>query len=634
MRTLPRTWFILILWLLLAAALLPRASGLEKRLEVGARIAGSGSAAVEADLATRFGSPFAQFVVLVVTDAPAPESPEGRAFLGSLTKRLTTVPGVAAVRGYQGPADIALLGSDGRTTLVLVGLDGESISPDITLAELRAATAAFPGATLRWTGQAALNADLRRMSADDAARAERRVLPLTLLLLLFAFGSITAAALPVLAGALTIGLAYGAAALIAAHWPLSIALQNVVSMIGLGLGIDYALLSVSRFREARADGLDPVSAAEETVRGAAHTLMISGLAVAVGFAGLLFIPVSELRSVAVGGLLTVLIAVLIAVTLLPIVLARFGKRIDRWRFLERRSRAGGGDRWRRWGTWVTRHPVKVLLVAGLPVALLAAQAQRLVVGEPTGDWMPPRMESAIALADLRRVERAAALQTIRVILDLPARNEVQTAAGVAAATKLHLRLASDARVAFVRPTPAPDGSAMLFDVVPRESATVDTLTALVGELRQLDLPAVTGLPGARIGVGGLPAFRADYLDAVGDALPVVVLVIVVGTLVALAVGFRSVLVPLKAVAAQSPLRRRRIRRGGPGVPGWPWPLASSGSPRRSTKCSSALPPSSSAPCSDSAWTTRSSSSRASVRRAEADSAKPKRSPTPSRAPGR
>src|SRR5207244_1848343 len=403
------------------------------------------------------------------------------------------IPGVAAVRGYSGPSDSLLVGRDGRTALLFVGLDGSRTSPDALIPLLRAATANVRGATLRWTGQTALNADLRRVSADDARTAERRVLPLTLVLLLVAFGTLVAASLPF-------------------------------------------------------------------------------LAVAVGFGGLLAIPVNEPRSVGVGGLLTVAIAVLIAVTLLPASLSWLGNLVDWGRAFRRRS-AARGEAWRRWGGWVARRPYWVLLVAGVPVAVLAWQARRMVVGEPTGDWLPPHMESAVALRDLVRAGRSGLLQELRVVLELPPGSEVQTARGWAAARRVQARLAADSRVGMVRSIASPDGvrslsrleflmvpdsalrsvvardrRGVLFDVVPREEASVTALNELARELRRLDPAATTGLAGTRLRVGGLPAFRVDYLGAVGHALPFVAALIVAGTLVSLAVGFRSVLVPVKAVA--------------------------------------------------------------------------------------
>jgi uncharacterized membrane protein YdfJ with MMPL/SSD domain len=140
---------------------------------------------------------------------------------------------------------------------VIVGLAARDEAPDrlirrsapspILAAQLRSD---YPELTLRWTGETALNVDLRRTSSVDVGAAERRALPLTALLLLVGFGAVAAAVLPVVAGALAIALALGAAALLAPARPLSILLQSVVTMLGLGLGIDYALLAVSRFREA------------------------------------------------------------------------------------------------------------------------------------------------------------------------------------------------------------------------------------------------------------------------------------------------------------------------------------------------------------------------------------------------
>ena len=427
---------VVICWAIAAAILLPGVAGLGQRLEVGTRVAGSESDAVERELSERFGSPYAQFAVLVMHDAPSPLSGRGRAFLDSVSRAVRLVPGVTKVRGYATPADTFLLGSGGKGEFVLVGLDQHHGPPDVVLSRLRAATSAFRGATPRWTGQIALNSDLRRVSANDARTAERRVLPLALLLLLLAFGSLIAASLPVIAGLLTILLAFGSAGIIAARWPLSIMLQNVVSMIGLGLGIDYALLAVTRFREALDSGESSSEAAAQAARHAGHTIGLSGLAVAVGFAGLLVIPVNELRSVAVGGLLTVAIAVLTAITLLPALLSWLGRRVDLGRVTFFRGTRDRSEAWRRWGLWVARRPVRVLVVASVPIVALAWQAHRMRVGDPSGDWLPPRMESAIALRDLQRMGRSGVLRSLRVVADLPAGAEVQSSRGWAALRQL------------------------------------------------------------------------------------------------------------------------------------------------------------------------------------------------------
>ena len=210
----------------------------------------------------------------------------------------------------------------------------------------------------------------------------------------------------------------GLVALASGVWPLSILVVNVVSMLGLALGIDYALLTVTRFREARAAGSSSGAAAREAARRAGGTVVLSGTAVAIGFLALLLVPLRELRSAALGGLLVVIVSVLTAVTLLPPVLAGLGPRLEAGRLWPARP-ASAGRWWRVWAHLVCRHPVPVLVLAGAPVLLLAAQAVRLDPGIPGGSWLPPRVESARALEDLRAMGRAGVVQRLRVLLHLP-----------------------------------------------------------------------------------------------------------------------------------------------------------------------------------------------------------------------
>jgi len=574
-------------WVVVTAALLPGALRVERTLEVAAHVPGSESAAVERDLATRFGSPFAQFAVLVVThqlltggrspsaSAPVPpphNSPRllsvgatssRRQLVDTLKQLVSGVSGVTSVRAWRDARDTLFVGDSGRTTVVLVGLDATRHDPGDIIARLRTATRGFTGATLRWTGEAALNADMRQVSAADARAAERRVLPLAAVLLVVAFGTLVAATLPLVTGALTIVVALGAAALIAAHWPLSIVLQTFVTMIGLGLGIDYALLVVSRFRELLAEGRSPADAAAAAARRAGHTIVLSGAAVGIGFCGLLAAPVSDLRSLAVGGVLVVTAAVLVATTLLPVLLAELGGRVNRGRLWP--ARETSATRWRRWGEWVVRRPGVALLVGAVPLAALALPARRMVAGAPQGtDWLPPQLEAVAGWHELERVGRGGVLQVIRVVLDFPPDHDAVSPPGWSALRKVRAQLSSDPRVALVlAPTSrlalltvsdsarhtvmTPDRRAVLLEVVPQADLPAHEVIELARALRRLDAAAVTGLP-ARISVGGLPGLRADYLDAVRRRFPLAVALIVGTTLVALAVGFRSVLIPIKAVA--------------------------------------------------------------------------------------
>src|SRR5437867_4419241 len=469
-----RRWVVLG-WALVTAALVPGALGVERALEAAARVPGSESESVDHGLASGFGSPYAQFAVLVVSEVPAP--PESRRqVVDSLVKLVSRVQGggVTRVRAWRDAGDTLFLADSGRTTFLLAGIDATRYAPGDVVDKLRAATRGFTGATLRWTGEAALNADMRQVSARDAAAAEHRVMPLAAVLLVVAFGTLVAALLPLVTGALTIVVALGAAALIATHWPLSIVLQTFVTMIGLGLGIDYALLVVSRFRELLAAGATSAEAAAQAARRAGHTIILSGASVGIGFCGLLAAPVSDLRSLAVGGVLVVSAAVLVATTLLPALLAEIGGRVNAGRLWSNGTTTGTEGGWRRWGAWIVRRPGLALLAGAIPLVVLAWAARRMVA--------------------------------------------------------------------------PPDRGGVLVPVVPPPALRAEEAIELARALRRLDVASVTGVPGAASRVGGLPALRADYLATVSRGFPRAVALIVSATLIALAIGFRSILIPVKAVA--------------------------------------------------------------------------------------
>jgi len=580
-----RRW-IAVLWLAAAVVLVPRAGRLPNVLQTSARVEGSESAVVERLLQGPLASAYARYAVLVIGGVPSPEVAEGAAALRRIVQPLAAAPQVAGVFSYLDRADSLLLNPAGRGTLVIVGLAPDSeTKPDRIIPRLRSLTERLAGAlrrdhpdiTLRWTGETPLNVDLRRTSAADVQHAERRALPITAALLVLAFGAVAAALVPVGAGALAIAIALGAAAVAAGLWSLSIILQSVVPMLGLGLGIDYALLMVSRFRDALGDGRDATAAAEEAAQHAGHTILLSAATVALGFLVLLTVPLNEMRAIAAGGLLVVVTSALLATTLLPGVLAMLGARIDWGRVRRRTFRRTSVEWWRRWGRWVTGHPWIALAAGGVPLVLLAAQATGLRSGLPRGDWLPASMESARALNDLRAMGRSGLIQTVRIVLTMPEHVSVRQPAGWDAIARFTTALEADRRVARVRSivtvlqaagmsraefasTPgfttrrlsrgliSRDGRLALIEVMPGESVAPDDVLAFVRELRARGGGTrPLGIAGAAMSVGGLPAFNADYQDAVAGRFWQIVGLVVGGTMLALFIGFRSVLVPLKAV---------------------------------------------------------------------------------------
>ena len=573
-----RRGWILAGWVVLTALLAPSASRVHEVLEPGARIDGSESATVEALLHGPLASRFARVAVVVISGTPDPRTPAGAGALREIAEGIRHAPGVIGVISWLDLADTLFLDPTSTTTFLVVGLDPAPKRAESLIPALRGATehlaerqrVAFPAVAIRWTGEAALNLDLRASSARDVQRAERRILPLTALLLVLVFGAVVAALLPVGAGALAILLALGASTWVATHLSASTLLPSVVTMLGLGLGIDYALLIVTRFREEVDAGADRTEAAVVAAHHAGHTILLSASVVALGFFVLLAVPLNELRAIAIGGLLAVTSSALVATTLVPGVLAWLGTRVDLGRVRPRRSREAGA-RWRWIGREVTGHPWLALLFGAAPLLWLAMHAARIHTGLPAGDWLPPEMESAQAWRTLRTMGRGNVIQSLRVVLALPADSSVRRSSGWKALAALDSILARDPRVGRVRSfvdvargmgmgrtalALAPDsvrrglvssdGRYALLEVVPADSLSADALTRFVRDLRAKG-DSLAGMPGAHLRVGGLPAFNADYQQAVSGRFVGSVLLLLLGTVVGLALGTGSLVVPLKAV---------------------------------------------------------------------------------------
>lgn len=562
-------------------ALLPFSFQAERHLETATRVEGSEAETVRQELASRFRSPFVDRVVLVIQGLPPADSDEGEQALGTIVARLSEEPGVSGVVSHLELRDPIFLGKGGAT-FVLVGLAStegpvESLIPKLhecarTLQnQLRSR---YPAVKLELTGEIPLNFDIRKASADDVRRGESLVIPATLALLLLAFGSLVAALIPLAVGQFAIATTLAITGLLASRWHLSILVQNLATMLGLGLGIDYALLMVSRFREAFSAGHDGPTASVIAARQAGHTLMISASTVAIGFLALLTVPISEIRSIGVAGFLVAGMSVLLANTVVPAVLALLGSRINAGRLpftpkLDAHRAGRMGDRWRQWGKVIVAHPWLALFLAGTPMLLLAWQAARLDTSLPRGNWLPTSAESVHALHTLEQMDRAGVVQSLRVLVELPKDSIAQTDAGWNAIDRLSKRLASDPRCDRVisittvaesnrsalsglsretrRTFLSSDGRAALLEVLPAASVSLRDQVNWVRELRKTGATVLTGVPGATIGIGGIPALNADYQTIVGEHLVPVTALVVVGTLLALLGGFRSLFAAVKAI---------------------------------------------------------------------------------------
>jgi RND superfamily putative drug exporter len=562
-------------------ALLPFSFHAERHLETATRIEGSEAGRVPQELATRFRSPFVDRVVLVIQGLPPADSEEGEQALATIEERLKNEPGVSGVVSRLDFRDPIFLGKGGGT-FILVGLTStegpvESLVPklhELANSLQNQLRGRYPKVKLELTGETPLNFDIRKASADDVQHAESLVIPGTLALLLVAFGSLVAALIPVAIGQLAIASALAIAGFLALRWHLSILVQNLSTMLGLGLGIDYALLMVSRFREAIAAQQDGLRASVIAARQAGRTLLISAATVAIGFLALLTVPISEVRSIGLAGVLVAGMSVLLANTLVPALLAVLGQRINAGRVpliasWDQHRAARTANRWRRWGEVIVAHPWLAIFLAGAPLLVLASQAARLDTNVPRGDWLPSQAESVRALHTLEHMDQVGIVYSLRVILELPTDSIAQTDAGWNALDRFSNRLASDPRSGRVislttiaesdrsglsnlsrethRTFLSRDGRAALIEILPATSVSLNDQVNWVRELRKTGAAALTGVPGATLRIGGIPALTADYQTIVLDRFASVMALVVGGTLMALLGGFRSLFAAVKAI---------------------------------------------------------------------------------------
>jgi RND superfamily putative drug exporter len=523
---------------------------------------------------------FFPFLVLLTSDGIAVHDPRFQAAAQEIERRLADAPQGGAVRSFWNTGRADLLGRDRHTALILFRTnaarlnDAEALTP-----EVRAAVhgAALPdGFRVLVTGTAPMFFDLGRQSSADLLRAERVGLPVTLIILLVVFGAPLAAGLPVLLALLAVTISSAALFFLSQITTVSVFSQNVVSMIGLGVGVDYALFIVSSFRNALAQGCSARESAARAVSGAGHTIVVSGLAVAIGFSALFLVNVPFLQSMAAGGIFVVVTAVAASLTILPIALSYAGTSVN-WPRRQQEAPQDGTGVWGRWAGMVMRRPWR-FLAAGLAIlTVFVAPVLRLQAWNVGVESLIPELEARAGYDVLiDEFEQGAIGPTILVV---EARRggtvwDPQFQSGVVALSE---RLSQDSRIARVNGFPdllsvtntrhrdvrssadlperlqplardvvsGSDRIALLV-LLPSFAPESPESMALIDDLRRDDWRELEGL-GARIGISGTTALTKDFDDEIFGRMKVVVPAVLGVTFIVLLVAFRSVLIPLKAI---------------------------------------------------------------------------------------
>lgn len=571
-------WRLIALWLLLFLLAVPAAVALQDRLAPASRVAGTESALVDQLMTETFGRDSRHGAVLIVTGLRPVHDPADAEILEGTVE---TIRGWSQVVRAGSILDVpsGLMVGTGDTGAIITaqlqpGTDAHALGEPLRQLAAQVADQAAgrdPEVRLHWTGTVFLHADVARASERGAREGEILALPLTLLLLIGIFGSIRAAICPVLSAVVAVVVSMGCAGLLAIllPWSPSVLMQNVISLIGLALAIDYSLLTVHRFRRASEDGLAPREAIVAAAASSAPTIALAGGAVFLGFAALLLVPIGEIRAIGVGGVLASVLAVCVSTTLLPAVLALLAPRLARGRG------PAGGARARQFFAAVSgrvcRRPAAFLLVAAIPLVLLALPVQGLKITAQSEDWLPPDAPSTRGVEALVEIGRRGLANEILVVAEPPPGDMFLSASGWALAHEIYDRLAVlddvDSIVALPRtmsakltpetlqgiprrtldPLLSGDNRTMLFRVIPDSELDYQGLERLVQRIRALDDGGQAGLQASRIVVGGVPALTVDYVEIVWRWMPLVIGLVILGAFLVLATAFRSPVVAAKAV---------------------------------------------------------------------------------------
>jgi RND superfamily putative drug exporter len=400
------------------------------------------------------------------------------------------------------------------------------------------------------TGQVPFAHDLDRTLEHDLVRAEMISLPLALVVLLFVFRTVVAAALPVGVGALAVTGGIAAMLAISRHTDIAQYAINVCTLIGLGLAIDYSLFTVSRYREELAAGHDVPGAVARTMASAGRVVAFSGFAVATGLAGLLFFDGSYLVPMAIGGIIVVALAVLFALTFLPALLALLGPRIHAGRLPARRAESRDGGAWRRVAVTVMRRPIRALVPALVALAVMAMPFFHLRLAAADVRVLESTVEARRGHEILKRDFPDQASPRALVVAEFP--DDPAAAQQRAVALRdLSRRLASLPHVARVdgpfsdaadarQPSQAP--RVVLFDAVLDAPPDSDDARQVIERIRD-----ERKIADGTLRVGGQTAKDLDETRYVAARAPRAIAFVVVTMLVTLFLLFGSVVLPVKAV---------------------------------------------------------------------------------------
>lgn len=493
----------------------------------------------------------------VLIQAPAGGTNTGTDFreaVSGLVRDLRSTAFVSNVESPFAPGNQAQLSEDGVSALVSFQLNGDEQELGDRLGPAEAAVGQArtlaPDFQFSQFGDASTSDQVGEAFSDDFKKAEITSLPVTLLILILAFGALIAAGVPLVLGLTAVGGAIGLAALASHITPMSEAANSVILLIGLAVGVDYSLFYLRREREERAAGRSERDALESAAATSGRAVIISGITVMIAMAGMYLTGDATFASFATGTILVVAVAMLGSLTFLPATLAWLGDRVDKGRVpLVQRlrgrralNRDGLGTRFIR---GVLRRPAFAAIAAGGLLALLAIPAFQLHTVVPGVESMPQDLPVIKAYNEVDEAFPGGP-EPASVVIEADDVRSPEVQQGVAA-----LKEAVDGPDQFGAPVTSevsPNGRVEVVDIPLAGAGTDDQSNAALTELREVVIPRTIGqVPGAETNVNGMTAGSADFNELMKNRAPLVFVFVLLTAFILLLVAFRSVVIPLTSI---------------------------------------------------------------------------------------
>jgi uncharacterized membrane protein YdfJ with MMPL/SSD domain len=559
-----RRWWVVGAWIAIVVIAAPLAAKQTEHLSGGGfDVPGSQSQAVETALTKRFTETEAGRIAVVLQPSPGVTAEQAAAAVQRASSDVSAAgDGARIVPANAATAEAQL--AAGKPAIVPIEAGGTADELVNTATDLRDEISPgeeVDGVTPYLVGQPAMWAALSEVSKEDLKTAEGEGFPIVALILIAVFGSLAAASLPLALGAVAVTVTGAIIFLLSQQMEMSVFVTNMASMLGIGVAVDYSLFILARFRESVRSGKGAAEARAEALSTSGVAVTFSGVAVIISLAGLWMVHNQALRSMALGAMIVVAIAILVATTLLPALIRILGHRVEAggiaWKVFasgrrlwwkRRRPGSTNPDRetfWQRWTYSVMRRPVISVVAVSAVLLTLAIPVLSIKTGNGAIKQFDPGSDARVGTEIAARASGGGA-DPVKVVATFD-HGTASTPANARAIRDFSRRAAADPQVEAVSP-PVTAGNQALIDVGTKaQAAESQESLDLVQRLRTTTVAASTLPAVATVDVGGEPARVIDARDQINGSMWKIILFVLGFSFIVLMLMLRSIVLPLKAV---------------------------------------------------------------------------------------